>query len=507
MVTSAPDVLVRRSLAWLPVFALPSALVVLLSLAGCAATGSGPGDGGNVGFDATSGPDAGPLRPECSPSEPCPVGFVCAAVESVPRCVTDPNPPPPGDGTDCSPCPSPGECRMGACIQPTPLGDWCEFDGECAETELCIAGRCTPDPRVPVPCSTAADCPIGLMCGPGGTCICTATTDCPIGLICLDSGLCGPGPGGDACVADAECPPETVCDAGRCRPATVCDIEHPDFSGTWNVQSILYIREALPAWLDGFLSTVEGPFRFIGGDAACFDFGLPDWVETEVCELVRPYVEEYLPPWSFPVFRAIADLNTVLSEWHVEERMDLTAGSATDSYRGTHEWRSIRMFYRGMPLEGTPETILDWRFSPSPFNASAVCGTFNIERHDVNVSIGSIIAWLVDTLVYEISERRWRTASEALSSLAGGFCDAIGQAADNLVDYAGVGDAVRGACTTALAELVDRAIRELLEARLGASPITLRGSAPVTGPSSLRPGTWDGTLLGRGFPGEFIADR
>ncbi len=451
--------------------------------------------------------DAGPPQPECASDDDCPSGFVCAAVAGLPTCVADPDPPPPGDGTDCSPCPAPGQCRDGACIQPSSSGSFCEFDDQCDATELCIAGRCTPDPRVPVPCSSDAECPIGLTCGPDGTCICMHTTDCPIGLICTTSGLCGPGPGGDACVADGECPDGMVCDAGRCRTSTVCDITHPDFAGTWNMQSILHIREALPDWLDSFLETVEGPVRFLAGDATCIDFGLPDWVETEICDLVRPFVDDYLPPWSFPVFRAVADLNTVLNDWHIDERMELTSGGVTDSYRGTHEWQRITMYYRGMPIEGTPDSILGWRFAPSPFNASAVCGTFNIERHDVNVSIGSIIAWIVDTLVYEISEHRWASASAALTELAGGFCDALAAAADDSVDYDGVGDAVRGVCRSALMDLIDRAIRELIDARIGASPITLRGSAPVTGPSSLRPGVWDGTLLGSDFPGEWSADR
>ncbi len=486
--------------------ASPRPWLLLALLSGCAAPGTAPADGGGV--DAfTSDPDAGPPRPECAADEDCPSGFVCAAVEGLPRCVPDPDPPPPGDGTDCRPCPAPGECRMDVCIQPTTSGAFCEFDSECADTELCIAGRCTPDPRVPVPCSSAADCPTGLTCGPDGTCICMHTTDCPIGLECTTSGLCGPGPGGDACIADLECPADYVCDAGRCRPGTVCDIAHPDFAGTWNMQSILYIRDALPSWLDSFLDTVEGPFRFLAGDATCIDFGLPTWVEEEICDLVRPFVDMYLPPWSFPVFRAIADLNLVLSEWHIEERMQLTAGAVTDSYRGTHEWLSITMYHRGMPLMGTPMSILGWRFAPSPFNASAVCGTFNIERHDVNVSIGSIIAWIVDMLVYELSDHRWASASAMLTALAGGSCAARASAADSTVDYDGVGDAVRGVCRSALMDLIDRAIRELIDARIGASAITLRGQAPVTGPSSLRPGTWDGTLLGRSFPGEWGADR
>lgn len=489
--------------------ALRSPLVLVIALlGGCAATGVTPTDGGGGPEDGgVSRLDAGPPAAECAGDEDCPSAFVCAAVMSTPRCVANPNPPPPGDGTDCSPCPAPGECRMGLCIQPTSTGELCEFDSVCEANELCIAGRCTPDPRIPVPCTDDSMCPFGLTCGPAGVCICTFNTDCPSGLLCV-AGTCDPG---DRCIADAECDAEEVCDPAEstgdgCRPRTVCDIAHPSFSGTWNMHSVLHIREALPDWLDGFLRTVEGPFRFLAGDATCIDFGLPGWVETEICDLVRPFVDEHLPPWSFPVFRAIADLNDVLSTWTIEERMELTAGSIPDSYRGTHEWLSISMDYRGMPIEGTPESILDWRFAPSPFNASAVCGTFHIERHDVNVSIGSIIAWLVDTLVYELSEHRWATAAEALTELAGGFCDALADAADAAIDY-DVRGPVSSACRGALSSLIDGALREILESRLGASPITLRGRAPVTGPDSLRPGTWNGTLLSREFPGEFTADR
>src|SRR5690606_34673063 len=135
------------------------------------------------------------------------------------------------------------------------------------------------------------------------------------------------------------------------------------------------------------------------------------------------------------------------------------------------------------------------------------CGTFNIERHDVNVSIGAIIAWIVDALVYEASGHRWPSASAALTELAGGFCDALADAADSAIDDYDVRDTVSRVCRDALSDLIDDAIQRLIDARIGASPITLRGQAPVTGPSSLRPGTWDGTLLGRSFPGEFGADR
>lgn len=451
--------------------------------------------------------DAGMMSPECMRDEDCGSGFVCAAVDGLPQCVTDPDPPPPGDGTDCSPCAAPGECRAGICVQPSPGGAFCEFDPECGAGLLCIAGRCTPDPRVPRPCTTDADCYSGLTCGPASLCICLFTTDCPAGLVC-EMNVCVPPPGsGTPCVADAECPADEVCDRGSCRDTTLCDIAHPNFVGTWSMQSILRIREALPDWLDGFLTAVEGPFRFLAGDAACFDFGLPDWVESEICDLARPYIESYVPAWAQAMFRAIADLNDVLNEWHIDETMVLTAGSVADSYRGTHTWDRLTIYYRSVPLMGTPATIRNWRFSPSPFNASAVCGSFYIDRHDVNVSIGAIIAWAVDVLVYAVTEGEHDSLGSAIAAVSSGFCRAIADFAEANVDYSGVGNTVFRVCTTQVEALTNRALAELLDARIGTSPITLRGQAPVTGPRSLRPGVWDGTLLGSEFSGDWSAMR
>ncbi|MEC7519238.1 MAG: hypothetical protein VYE22_05195 [Myxococcota bacterium] len=469
-----------------------------------------PGPATAPDSSTTADPDAGvvePPGPECTSDTDCGRGFVCAAVSGVPMCVADPNPPPPGDGSDCSPCPSPGECRDMVCVQPSESGAFCEFDPECGEGLLCIAGRCTPDPREPTPCEDTTDCYAGLTCGPDMLCICTYTTDCPIGLVC-EEGSCVPGPGGEPCVADAECPEAGhVCDGGRCRPGAVCDIAHPDFSGTWMMTSELRIREALPDWLDSFLMNVEGPLRFIAGDAACFEFGLPDWVEMELCDLVRPLIERYVPAWARPLARAIADMNDTLNTWVIDETMTLEPGAVTDSYRGTHTWDRLTIYYRSTPLMGTPETIRNWRFAPSPFNASAVCGTFHIERHDVNVSIGAIIAWVVDVLVYTLTDGEHDTLGSALAAASSGFCRALGDFAEDNVDYRNVGDTVYNVCTMQIAAQVDRALMALLDARIGTSPITLRGNAPVTGPSSLRPGHWDGTLLGSEFTGDFNAER
>jgi hypothetical protein len=494
------------------------ACLLMLAISGCAATGAGAD--GSTTDGGMSNTDAGTSGPECSEARPCPGAFICAAVGGVPTCVPDPDPPPPGDGTDCSPCPAPGECRDGTCIQPSPTGDFCEFDGVCPAgppRQLCIAGRCTVDPRVPIPCSSDDMCPTGLHCGDSGVCQCSFTTDCPAGLTCVGM-MCTPG---DLCVADDECDPTEVCDPGGatddgCRSRTVCEIAHPNLSGEWQMRSVLRVRDALPEWLSSFLDAIDGPLRFLlGEDCSGVDWGLPGTIEDSICDIVVGYVSEYLPPWAYDVFRAITSLNTVLSVWYVDETMTLEASGPVgvddsgDAYRGTHVWNQLTFYSRDMAIVATPDTVGDWRFAPSPFNASALCGTFHIDRHDVHVSIGGIIAWVVDTLVYELSDHMWTSLSDALGQLAGSACMTIGDAAEDI--QSGIGDNVTNICTGLLTDLIDDAIQELIEARIGASPITLRGESPIVGggigpgDELLSPGTWEGTLLGSEFPGEFCA--
>lgn len=490
--------IVLSRLAWL--------MVVSTALVACSSgNGATRRDGGIVPGDAPLGDAPGPGH-ECNDGVHfCPEGFICAAVMSVNRCVPDPDPPPPGDGTRCGDCPAPGQCRMGICIQPTPGGDICEFDDACLDGEFCIAGSCTPDPRIPVPCTDVSLCAPGFVCEEG-TCQCVHTSDCPIGLECM-AGVCLPGPGGDSCIADADCPGGMVCEGGRCRESTVCDIVAPNLAGDWDMHSTLRLREALPSWLSSFLDGIAGPLRFLSGSATCIDFGLPGWVESAICDLVRPYVDEFLPPWAPAVFDAIADLNDVLNTWEIDESMTLTAGSVPDSYRGTHTWERVSFTYRDRPLMGDPTTVFDWRFAPNDFNANVVCGVFNIDRHSVHVSIGSIISWLVDALVYEASDHRWSGLEAALTDISSGFCDGLATAADDSIDYPGVGDTVRSVCTSTVATLITTAIREVLDARIGADPITLRGYANIGGPSSLVMGHWDGTLIGSDFTGDWQATR
>lgn len=477
--------------------ALGSVLTLLLS--GCAGGGSGDPRDAGPGFDSGT-----PEANECETFMDCPMGLVCRAVGPVLRCVRPEWMPPRGDGTDCGECPAPGECREGACIQPEERGMICEFDDECVDGELCIAAHCTPDPRMPRTCSETIPCPGALMCV-AGMCACTATVDCPIGFSC-EGGFCVGTPGG-MCLADADCPADYLCEAGRCIDDMLCDIGHPDLAGTWDMLSHYHFREVLPDWLATFLDAVAGPFRFIAGDSADLDAGLPGWVEDAIAPAIRDWADTYLPPWARDLLGAIADLNDILSTWTVQERMILRPGAERDLYVGTHEWLSVEFTYRARTVRGTPMDIIDWRFEPAEFNAAAVCGQFLINRHSVDVSIGAIIGWLVDGIVYELSDGRFATIEDAFAFLTTGYCGEIARVADEAVDYPGVYTAVNDACVEYVGRFAMDIVRSLREARLPLDLMTLKGYAPIAGPNSLRPGTWEGTLAGRSFPGDFDASR
>lgn len=452
-------------------------LFVLASTVGCAPT--------RLPGRHAATPDAGPGDAPTTPSSTCGEGLpscvagtICQSVHGAMHCVADPS---------------------------MPRTQYCngEFDTGCGAGMLCVAGTCTRDPRLPNPCTDDSTCPSGNMCV-AGQCVCAHSSDCPSGLEC-SGGACVPGLG--ACVADADCPTGMICEGGVCLDRALCDATSPDLTGTWQMHSTLRFREALPGWLSDLLDALEGPFRFLGGETTCIDFGLPSFVESLICSAIGPYVEAHFPAWSRSLFLAIADLNTVLSTWDIDETMVLDPGAVTDTYRGHHTWDRIRFTSRSTMLVADPTTVFDWSFEPSTFDAAAVCGTFEIRRHDVNVSIGRIIAWLVDAVVEESSDGAYHTLDAALSDMTSGFCAGLADAASSAVTTPGVGIAVRSACESELGDLTDRLTSAIAGARLGVDVVSLRGSAPIAGPDSLPDGLWDGALLGSEFSGDFSAWR
>ncbi len=438
-------------------------------------------------------------RMDCDTEADCPTDYTCEDRGAVRICI-----PPPVDGPSCGHCPFPNECRDGVCIPPSDDGDVCEFDPECGEGMLCIAGRCTTDPRIPLDCVDAVDCPEGLICSDMGECICTATADCPVGTLCR-MGMCLPDDGG--CVGDDECPMGMLCEGGECRDGSTCDVVHPDLStpATWEVASIYNFREALPSWLSDFLDAVAGPFRFLAGDSDDPDLGLPGFIEDAIGSAIRRWAEDNLPPYALSAMGGIADLNDILSTWIVDERMELTPNGIRDGYQGTHEWVQVSFEYRDMRVIGRPEDIVGWTFEPEDFQAQAVCGVFNIDRHPVEVGIGAIIAWAVDAIVYEASDHRYRDTEAMLNSLRTGLCSEARRIADGIYD--GAGPLAESWCNSELDDLATRMIMALDEALLRLNLMRLKGHSPIVSGTNMEPGVWEGSLVGGDFSGSWSADR
>jgi Cys-rich repeat protein len=486
---------------------------------------------------------APPTEPECIDDRDCGAGFICEAEECVPpprradagplpdgalptdECVFDEDCP--GDyvceagtcqppASSCGECPFPNECRDGVCVAPGD-GDVCEFDPECGEGNLCIAGRCTPDPRIPTTCLDGMTCPDGLMCSMDGRCICTRTADCPLGTICGAEGSCVPD-GDDRCLADEDCPAGLLCEAGECIDRMECDVTHPVLTSprVWNVSSVYNFREALPGWLDSFLAAVAAPFRFFSGSGPAPDFtDLPGFIEDRIWDLLRDWIVDNVPASVVRAMGGIAALNDILSTWLVKEQMTLWEGAGTDLYRGQNVWTEVEFTYDGLRVRGTPEDIIDWSFTPSEYDARAVCGTFYIERHDVNVGIGAIIAWAVDGVIERATGGRYDTAEELLVGFGGSICNEAGNIAADLarnlsLDIITPADADRIAtdlCNGFVRTLVDPLVDTLNNARLNLDVVSLKGSSPIVSRNSLTPGTWEGSLVGGDFTGTWSGRR
>ncbi len=443
-----------------------------------------------------TGPRVPPPPEGCREDEDCPDFYECIATECVSLCA---------DVT----CEMGQECRRGMCIDRDETGAFCEFDSECGENFLCIAGRCTWDPRVPRSCADGAPCPGDLVCM-GGECVCTGTSDCPIGTVC-EMGMCIPEDGG--CVADSDCPDGHLCDGGTCIPGTACDVTHPDLGGDWDVETTLHLRDSLPSWLSSFLGAVDGPLQFISGRTDDPDLGLPSAIERAVGRAIRNWAEDNIPRSVLEVLGFIGDLSDILETWEIDEefRIGPDPSGVRDAYVGNHVWNEVCFEYRRRDVCGTTDEIINTEFRPAEFSAQAVCGTFNINRHDVDVNIGGIIAWAVNALVEETTG--YETLEEMLQDERMYFCDEVAYLAHDAAaliteDLGPVAEAAAALwCNNALDDLISDLNRALNMARVGGDLMKLKGFATIAGPRSLTPGTWEGTLLGGDFPGSFTARR
>lgn len=214
---------------------LRAALVAALAaLAACSSSSSGPGGSPPP---ACKGVDhACAVGTECCSGD-CPVGACgCSAVGE--RC---------GTSLDCCTGSGPARCQSGACVAgPRPLGDVCDWDGDCATLNCDLTGHCAPAclSTIGAACTQSAQCCTGMGC-PAGTCTlacgrtydaCTVDNQCCSDYRCrageCQEGQCGTA--GQRCDSNADCC--TAAQGGKdffCNSYGNCDIGRPsDWPGT-----------------------------------------------------------------------------------------------------------------------------------------------------------------------------------------------------------------------------------------------------------------------------------
>lgn len=432
---------------------------------------------------------------QCRTTIECPEGYMC--IEGVcsyvePECYTN---------DDCNQAAN-EECRWGHCVSPDPQGKICEFDEDCdlSNHEICVAGRCTKDPRY-------------------NDTGCRSIVDCPNGFICVNN-ECIPDPeqGEPDCISDSDCGSGLICENGTCINPGICGND-PELSGYWELESLYRFRDALPDWLDDLLSTVAGPFRFLSeGILNGFDFGNIPIIGDTLTDAANSIVDQYIPPWVGELLGAIADVNDILTNMDVIEEMYLTRiirNQTQIQYAGEHLWQQVSFVYRGQPVTGSMRDITGMDVIPSQFNALSQCGILYIHDHDLNVSFGYIVRWVLDVIVTIVTRGEYFSLEELLLSLTdycGNIADAIDELAQQLaegldIELPDVWNIVYALCENGIEAGTQASIDWLNRITISVDMITLRGDARISSPTILTNGHWYGELAGRDFTGSWAGRK
>lgn len=250
------------------------------------------------------------------------------------------------------------------------VGENCEFDTECCDTEQCVEGTCKPRPKVPA-CGSASECPKGMACLEG-ECVddpgCDDDTDCPSGEVCLE-GVCS-------------VPPE---------PPANCEDDDPSLAGTWLLDSTLYLGEGI----SGFTDTV---------------LGAADSLEGYLCPLV--------PPFACSIIGLLGDLNDMLSTMYVNQRITLSP-TGVGTYTGTEIWASVGFVIDGVYYTGTPADIYAWEIDADDFTARTCAGQLIIDSHRVRMNFCNIVRWAVDAAVFLSSDGAYFSLSGLVFDMCG----------------------------------------------------------------------------------------
>ncbi|MBK8170201.1 MAG: hypothetical protein IPK60_07620 [Sandaracinaceae bacterium] len=414
-------------------------------------------------------------------------GLVCRTVDSVTRCVfpqlTTPQ------QTECGECAYPANCLGPLCVAPDTTGEACEFDTGCGAYHVCISGYCTMDPR---------------------RMACTRDEQCFTGLACNNDGFCGV----PHCDSALDCNDMFQCVDGACVPPSngMCSIVAPNFAGAWNTESQLNMREVLPPAIATILDAVSGPFAYISGETTTLETGFPEWVNDAIESNLRDWSDEHLDDWARDIMRAISQLNGIISTWKTQEVLTFTHADDGDPthYTGTQQWLAVEFVYNGVTLHASADDIEGWSFSPRDFTARAECFDLVIDEHDVRVSVGAVIGWLVNHLVGLVTHGRYMTLGAALTNLGGDICPRVANIAQDAVDLIShyeVHDTILNWCTSHWPQWMNKVDDAIADARVSANAIQLSGRGTIAGPNTVGPGTWTGGIAGRPFSGTFHSYR
>jgi hypothetical protein len=384
----------------------------------------------------------------------------------------------------------------------------CDVTAACAMPDVCIGGFCQP------PLGSGSFCDgVDVLCSePGTSCIagycqrtpgaCAQNQDCPSGYLC-QAGTCVPSGGG----CGAGCPGGQVCVAGQCVGGDQCRMQNaPGLNGAWTFDSRLHLREALASPIRFLLDATELGRSLITGNLTAL--GVPSWASAIVAPLIQGIINQYVPAWAQDVIVGLGDVSDILDDLRVKETVTL-AGDCPTAYRGSSHWDRVEFEFRGMLVSRRPEDVPQiGAVRPEDFGAKVQCGVLFLDKHRVRNVLSGLLRWVLDEV------------TAAVTCTGGGPCyQSPEDAVRRLADCSAIGNAVAGsvfglgggAITTACNGLLDGMLAKLTMA-IDASTTTLsilsvQGQAQITDANHLASGRWNGSLVGRDFPGEFTATR
>ncbi len=427
---------------------------------------------------------------------PCQSNVDCPP--SAPICnegICEPNPTQSGPCVTNDDCVDPYICSGGSCVPAGPEGAACGplTATPCPEGEMCIAGHCTAIPT-DNPCADNDDCPSGWLCV-NGFCIQTVP------------------PGGIPCVEDPDCPSGQICVSGLCVNETQCANPPPDnrLNGTWQFDSMLHLREALPGFVSGILTATEVLRDIIQGN---LDLGgVPGFIEDFIEDIIQGLINAYVPPWAQQLIVALGNISDIIDDMRVYSTVNLVS-QGNYEYVGTQTWDIIEFEFQGQYISESPANIPQIGFIPQQtFTSREICEFFYIDRFDVDNVVGGLIRWGIEAMLTAVtcSVPGWPcyySLEDALEDLID--CDDIAYAIDDMVyntfSYE-VYDMVYDFCEDGKQDAIDTIIDALDNIETNLSLMSMRGDAEIQDDWNMINGHWYGTLVGGNYDGEFTADR